>query len=213
MKSFRHAASAFFALALAGFAATGAQAAAVTNGDFSAGTAGWTFAGNVGIANSPIYVGCCAVGDTGTGNFAAFGGGNQPNTGSISQAFATTAGASYNLTFQYGAFSNPASIGTQSIAISVGDLATTLTSATSVQDLGFLFTTYNYTFTATGALSTLLFADMSGVNTNSIDGILDTISVSDARSVNAVPEPFTLSLFGAGLVGMGALRRRKNKAA
>lgn len=201
----------FTAAAVLGLVAlvSAANAATITNGDFSAGTTGFTFLGNVGIADSPAYVACCASGDTGTGNFAAFGGGNGPNDGSITQIFATTPGASYTLTFQYGAFSNPANIGTQSLAISAGDLATVLTSATSVQDLGLLFTTYNYTFTALAGSTALVFADASGANTNSIDGILDSISVN---AVRAVPEPLTLSLFGAGLAGAAGLRRRKIKA-
>ena len=33
-----------------------------------------------------------------------------------------------------------------------------------------------------------------------------------SASTSAVPEPFTLSLFGAGVVGAAALRRRKKKA-
>jgi hypothetical protein len=36
---------------------------------------------------------------------------------------------------------------------------------------------------------------------------------SDNMSTNIVPEPFTLSLFGAGLAGMAALGRRKAKKA
>jgi hypothetical protein len=32
------------------------------------------------------------------------------------------------------------------------------------------------------------------------------------RAAVAVPEPFTLSLFGAGLAGAAALRRRKQRA-
>ena len=34
----------------------------------------------------------------------------------------------------------------------------------------------------------------------------------DPINTNSVPEPLTLSLFGAGLAGLGALRRRKQKA-
>jgi hypothetical protein len=32
-------------------------------------------------------------------------------------------------------------------------------------------------------------------------------------STNVIPEPFTLSLFGAGLAGVAAVRRRKAKKA
>lgn len=43
----------------------------------------------------------------------------------------------------------------------------------------------------------------------------DDIGVDDVRfgPVTAVPEPLTLSIFGAGVVGAAALRRRKLKTA
>src|ERR1700684_2929925 len=94
----------------------------VVNGNFSAGTAGFTFSGNVGVFNSAAYDTCCASGDTGTGNFVAFGGSDGPDNGSISQTIVTAPGQEYSLSFQYGAFSSPAARGTQSVSIAAGNL-------------------------------------------------------------------------------------------
>jgi PEP-CTERM motif len=62
---------------------------------------------------------------------------------------------------------------------------------------------YNLVFTSTTAASS---SDVS-VNSTGTAATLNGIN----GGVNFVPEPLTLSLFGAGLVGAGALRRRKSK--
>ena len=41
---------------------------------------------------------------------------------------------------------------------------------------------------------------------------LDNVSVDLLSRAVAVPEPMTLSLFGAGIVGIASLRRRKKAA-
>jgi len=177
----------------------------VVNGDFSAGTTNWTFTGSVVVANSAAYVGCCATGDTGTGNFAAFGGGDQPDNGQISQTFATVSGQEYSLTFLYGAFSSPAGVGTQSVTIASGDLNTTLTSPTSVRELGDVFSSYQYNFVAGAATTTLTFADVS-TKTNSIDAFLDNV---DVESVSSVPEPSSLGLLAIGFTSLSAFYRNR----
>ena len=52
---------------------------------------------------------------------------------------------------------------------------------------------------------------------NSVHSLFLLADVTDTTPVvapvTAVPEPFTLGVFGAGLIGMGALRRRRKKTA
>ena len=175
---------------------------AVVNGDFSAGSTGWVFSGDVGVFTSAAYDGCCATGDTGTGNFAAFGGGDDPDNGQITQTFATVAGQEYSLTFLYGAFSSPANVGTQSIAITAGGLNTTLTSNASVRNLPDVLTSYQYNFLASGATTALTFTDAS-TQTDSIDAFLDNVDVS------AVPEPSSLGLAAIGFTCLSAFYRNR----
>jgi hypothetical protein len=54
--------------------------------------------------------------------------------------------------------------------------------------------------------------DPLGGNGN-IGNLLDKVSIATADTTSPVPEPFTLSLFGAGLAGAAALRRRKKAKA
>jgi len=76
------------------------------------------------------------------------------------------------------------------------------------------------TSNSVGALDFLGFTDAGKsitsvtIDTGSFAAGWDDIGVDDVRfgPVANVPEPFTLSLFGAGLAGAAALRRRKQKA-
>lgn len=85
------------------------------------------------------------------------------------------------------------------------ELAWINVSAIGTADLGAMMTGYQFSFTATGGTSTLLFSDTSGdtfSDTYGVDGVLDNVSVA------AVPEPATQALFLAGLALMGAITRR-----
>lgn len=180
-----------------------AQANLITNGDFSAGLAGWISTPQVDSADSAIYVtNAGGLGDTGTGTFAAFGGGQVPG-GTLSQSFATTMGQQYVLSFLYGSFGPAGAQQSLNVHVTIGAMNTTITTPGSTTDLGNVFSPYSFTFTADSALTVLTFADVSGTSIN-VDGLLDNVSV-----VAAVPETgSTLALLGLALGSMGLVARR-----
>src|SRR5690242_19687448 len=109
----------------------------LTNGNFEAGPdgstvngptviPGWVTTPRTNTATSQDYDRVGGSGDSGTGQFVAFGAADQPG-GTLSQTFATTPGQTYSLTFSYGAFGNGGA--PQSLEVSAGTLDTTVTAA------------------------------------------------------------------------------------
>lgn len=64
----------------------------------------------------------------------------------------------------------------------------------------------SFTFTALDSLTTLKFSDVATNNTVWIDSLIDNVSVT-----HNVPAPASLALLGLGLVGMAAVRRKKQQ--
>lgn len=200
-----------------------AQANLLTNGGFEddpAGTfitvppstlTGWTV-GLVGVdvVNGTAY----AVGPAQEGiNFLDLDG--TPGPGSISQSFATVAGAQYTLTFYYANNFQNQSNPSADVQIDGATIDTISHTGSVGGNLNWTFA--SYVFTATNANTTLSFISNTtagGVNADFGGILLDDIIVV-AGGGPVVPEPASMSVVGLGLAGLvgSVIRRRMNKVA
>ncbi len=194
------------ALAALGYGSQ-AHAGLITNGTFtSAGTpslAGWTASAlGVGATSEAGFSSCCGGINAGSSDLAQFGGG-QTSGGTLSQSFATVVGRTYKLSFLYGSFGDNEP---QSLAISVGNLSTSITDSTGSSDFHTLFNSEDFTFTALATTSTLTFRDTS-TSGSSADGLMENVGVA----ATSVPEPASMALLGLGLASLYGTRRRARR--
>ncbi len=190
-----------------------AHANLVSNGDFSVNNCGSGSFCTYGAVNSTDVSGwTVATGsvDLITGYWQSPpGGGNSIDldgnaAGSIYTTFATLTGHSYLVTFEVSGNpdgGDPTKLG----IISAGADSQNFSYVTGSNSHGLMnYEQLTFLFTATDTSTTLTFT--SADTGNSPYGVvLGNIDVAP----HAVPEPITLSLMGAGLAGIGALRRRR----
>ena len=177
-----------------------ANANVLVNGNFEAGLTGWNLTGVGGLASAPYF-----GGGTPAANgvyMAVFNQGEQPASAVLSQSFATVAGHTYHVTFDYGTNNG----NWQQINAIVAANDNSVLSNALYAAPGASLKPFSFDFTAADALTTLKFRDVPGNWTFSTDGLLDNVVVTDTRPV---PEPASIALLTLGLAGMGALRRRQ----
>jgi hypothetical protein len=127
-----------------------------------------------------------------SGTYGAFFGGATPGFDSISQSFATTPGLTYEVSFWLRNFplSEPS------------DFRALWDGGVQFDDLNppaFAYTLQTFDVVATGTSSTLTFASYQVPSFFALDDV----------AVNSVPEPASVVLVGAGLLGLAWRARRK----
>jgi len=179
------------------------QAAAspiLQNGSFETGDlSGWqVLSGNVTVQHDygetdGYYAAILGYGDSGGPNFT------------LAQTFATTAGATYTVSFDWASSPNPK---LQSVDVTVTGNGPVLLSQ-GLAGIGALpspYQHYAYTFVADSSSSTLTFTDTSPSSFQS-DQTLDNVVVT-----SAVPEPASYLSLLAGLAGLAAVFRARKSS-
>ncbi len=196
---FRKKALALAAMAMAlGFGGSAAKADLLVNGGFETGDfTGWTVSGDATSVETAGYDGFTPHSGT---YFAALG--DTSSTfpyGTLSQTVADTAGQTLTLTYWL------ASDGALPNFINVTWDGVLVPGSTVTDSAAFPWTMYQFSVLAIGD-DTLLFNEQ---NIPAYDALDDVSLASSSQSQSSVPEPASMLLFGAGLLGVSKLRRRK----
>ena len=147
-------------------------APAFTNGSFESDFAGWSATGNVRALTAQDSLSFSA---TDGQKVAVFNSGNQAPTGALSQSFATTAGKTYHLTFDVGAFSLVNRGGMRlDVSVEGTALRAKRTVNVSASGSGSRYISETLSFVADGSATKLTFRDMSSTTEN-VDVLLDNV--------------------------------------
>lgn len=209
-----------------GFGTLSARADSVGNGGFesptvtagtfadfasgSTGITGWTVVGAPGgvsiVSGTFTQNGINFPAESGS-QWLDLTGQNTNSTEGVEQSIATVSGTKYNLSFWVGNVYDPGGIfGTTStvdVYVNGVFLGAFINSSTTPGTL--TWEQFLASFTATGSTTVIEFLNGDPSNDNS-NG-LDNVSVN-AAGTPSVPEPGTLSLLSAGLLGLGLLLRK-----
>lgn len=130
------------------------------------------------------------------------------NTSGVTQTVATTAGATYQLSFYVGSATDNNSFYASTVDLSIngGPRASFTNPVAPTNRLD--WRQFTASFTATGATTNVTFFNGSAPN-NFLSG-LDNVSIAEASPMSAVPEPASMVLLGAGgiLLSAGGWWRR-----
>jgi hypothetical protein len=139
-----------------------------TNGSFEQDYAGWTATGNQDVVFFGATDGIKAT---------RFNAGQTAPNAVLSQSFATTAGQSYTLSFDYGVYS-PVNQREQRLEVTVQGNGVLVAQVISQSAFGssVQYTPRNYSFVADSSLTTLTFRDVS-LTSDSVDSYLDNVQV------------------------------------